>query len=618
MKWYELKGTGFAMLSSEERDQILREFSSMLSTLGRGVLLVSTGEEDYSYAGYSFRVRNTRFFLATDSRVSFFGANEVPEEAIKRLRPGVLEEKPDHLILEGGQLARMVSAYGFPSYLPEGFLYSIFPLAREIIFMWKLIPRSRALGMISRARLRKVSQAARGSMEHSREAEELEEMGARVASGEELAEFYIFFTVVGGSRGELDEATRALRDMLKSYLIESDVPLFIQKPLYMLSPCRAGFLPLANCLTKRIADTRSLQAIYMLIDEEMRDPEGIFLGVSGSGSPVIFDPYARQNYNIVILGESGSGKSMTAKLIVKRLRERLGSVGTVIIDPESEYVKVDSYLGIQGLRVEEGENLGLDPIKLMQGGALEFSQVADLLTDLYAIPQSLEGLLRKELFTKGYDVNDLEEFVSSLKSEELRKYLEGATSPPDIYVYRGMPPRLSRAIAFGMRGIRSRRLKIMISALVAAYSYKHVLEAEEKSILLVDEAWLFTNTPSVMDLLENIARRGRKKGLIFIYVSQRTEDIASTPQGRSILEQAATTILLRQERTAWKPLKEIYRLTDEELEALVSAEKGEGIMKSGGKRLSIKILPTPEELEIFSTTPTLVERIKGAEGAVNE
>ena len=94
--------------------------------------------------------------------------------------------------------------------------------------------------------------------------------------------------------------------------------------------------------------------------------------------------------------------------------------------------------------------------------------------------------------------------------------------------------------------------------------------------MLVDEAWLFNETPSIMDLLENIARRGRKRGLVLLYISQRPQDIASSPQGRALLEQSATTILMRQERTAWDVMRSIYRLDDTEIEGLVNAETGGG------------------------------------------
>jgi type IV secretory pathway VirB4 component len=151
--------------------------------------------------------------------------------------------------------------------------------------------------------------------------------------------------------------------------------------------------------------------------------------------------------------------------------------------------------------------------------------------------------------------------------------------------------------------VRSRRLKVLISALISAYAYSTLLTKVSRSVLFVDEAWMFMETPSIVGLFESVARRGRKHGVGFIYITQRAEDLARTPQGRTILEQSATVLLLRQEPEGRDAVRQIYRLSDAEAELLVAAPVGSGILKSGRRRLRVSILPTPEELEAFSTTP---------------
>jgi DNA helicase HerA-like ATPase len=105
-------------------------------------------------------------------------------------------------------------------------------------------------------------------------------------------------------------------------------------------------------------------------------------------------------------------------------------------------------------------------------------------------------------------------------------------------------------------------------------------------------------------LFENLARRGRKHGVAFLYITQRAEDLARTPQGRTILEQSATVLLLRQEPQGRDACKEVYKLSDAEAEYLVNAPVGSGILKAGRKRITIQVLPTEEELKAFSTTTT--------------
>jgi type IV secretion system protein VirB4 len=85
-------------------------------------------------------------------------------------------------------------------------------------------------------------------------------------------------------------------------------------------------------------------------------------------------------------------------------------------------------------------------------------------------------------------------------------------------------------------------------------------------------------------------------------VTQRAEDLARTPQGRTILEQSATVLLLSQEPEGRDACKEMYKLSDSEAEYLVNAPVGSGVLKAGRKRITIQVLPTEEELVVFSTS----------------
>ena len=87
-------------------------------------------------------------------------------------------------------------------------------------------------------------------------------------------------------------------------------------------------------------------------------------------------------------------------------------------------------------------------------------------------------------------------------------------------------------------------------------------------------------TPSIVSLFENLARRGRKQGAAFLYVTQRAENLARIPQERTILEQSVTVFLLSQEPEGRDACKEIYKLIDSEAEYQVNAPVGSGILKA--------------------------------------
>jgi type IV secretion system protein VirB4 len=591
--WLRLEGVSFTILPFEERDNVLRDYAGLLSSVKRGVLLARRVDYEYKYSDYSFSVSDTAFYLKAPagSQVVYF--NPRPEEP---MRPRVKRlVNPATLELEDNTYARVLVAYGFPAGLPEGLLYTLYTEVSEVALVFREVDKVKAVRMVETARRRRLTSSSQGVTE-AHEATALEELASRVLSGSSLFEFYLYFIIKDRDPKALNARSNTLKSLLKGYGVDLDAPP-LQRELYNLETCLG-----VMCVEKHYADSESLKPLFPLISEELHDENGVFLGVSGTGSPVLLDVWSKPNLNFVIVGVTGSGKSMTAKVYLKRLREVDNKILYVGVDPESEYTRVAGLLGAQAVEIHENQRLGLDPIKLLRSGALELGQVADIVSEVYGVPENLHGVLRRELFMNSDFADSFVEFASSVKDSELSKYLQGATVPPDSLVYEGEPPPLAGSVVFGLKNVRSKRLKILISALISAYAYNTLLSKARRSVFFVNEAWLFMETPSIVSLFENLARRGRKHGVAFLYITQRAEDLARTPQGRTILEQSATVLLLRQEPEGRDACKEIYKLSDSEAEYLVNAPVGSGILKAGRKRITVQVLPTEDELKAFSTS----------------
>lgn len=98
---------------------------------------------------------------------------------------------------------------------------------------------------------------------------------------------------------------------------------------------------------ERVLPASSVANLYPFNFSGKTDPQGMYIGRDKFGSNVLvdFDRRAedKTTSNILILGNSGQGKSYLLKLILTNIRESGKSV--ICLDPESEYEEICSNLG---------------------------------------------------------------------------------------------------------------------------------------------------------------------------------------------------------------------------------------------------------------------------------
>jgi type IV secretory pathway VirB4 component len=135
--------------------------------------------------------------------------------------------------------------------------------------------------------------------------------------------------------------------------------------------------------------------------------------------------------------------------------------------------------------------------------------------------------------------------------------------------------------------------------------WKKILEKPLRTpkILLIDEGWMLFKMPSAGKFLDSIARIGRKLNVIFLFVTQRPEDIIDNEYGRGIADNAGTKILLQNTEQASQKIAKAMSLSPQEADMLKTFSRGEALFLTKDYRLRIQITPSREELKIFSTTP---------------
>ena len=181
---------------------------------------------------------------------------------------------------------------------------------------------------------------------------EAEELRDAIAAGfNKLFDSSIIATIFAYSMDELDRYTELLSNEMSKNLIDIKPAWAIQDEAF-----RSNMPYSDNILTKsHTFDRRAMSTVFPFFNSEVGHENGIPLGFNKqTGLPILYDNFSStlNNYNMVIFGKSGAGKSVTIKTITARSAVLMG-IESLALDAEGEYGIVAEALG--------GVNVTLSP-----------------------------------------------------------------------------------------------------------------------------------------------------------------------------------------------------------------------------------------------------------------
>jgi type IV secretory pathway VirB4 component len=130
--------------------------------------------------------------------------------------------------------------------------------------------------------------------------------------------------------------------------------------------------------------------------------------------------------------------------------------------------------------------------------------------------------------------------------------------------------------------------------------------------LIVDEAATLLSHTEGGAFLANLARRARKHYLGVVTLSQQLQDFTGCEHGETVLQNAAMVLLLKQKAESIGAIDARFRLTADEHQLLLGADKGEGLLLLSGRRLGsmripLQIVASPAEYRLATTNPRDLE-----------
>jgi len=450
---------------------------------------------------------------------------------------------------------------------------------------------------------------------------------AQLAKGaERFFQFALYITIPEETIEELNRISKEIESTLGSLLIVSKHATLSQEEGFKST------LPMAfdKLDITRNMDTTSLATTFPFTTAALTANEGILYGVNEhDGSLVIFDRFTLENYNSVVFGKSGGGKSFLVKL--ETMRQMLFGTEMLVIDPEGEYKEISKNLGgdliefsfnspvkinpfdLSGV-VEEGENeLGLKILSLhglMRVIMGQLTPEEDAILDRALVLTYKQKGITPDPATQRNEpplIEDLyktllgmEEKPAKLLADRLEKFVKGSLA--GIFNQQSNINLKNQLTVFNIKELEA-ELRPIVMYIILDFIWTKVKRSVKKRILVVDEAWYMMKHQDSANFLYGLAKRARKYYLGVTTITQDVEDFIATDQGKAIINNSSLQILLKQSPAAIDRLTQIFYLSGGEKHYLLSANVGEGLFFAGSSHVAMQIIASPEEYHLATSKP---------------
>lgn len=412
----------------------------------------------------------------------------------------------------------------------------------------------------------------------------------------------------------------------------------------------APFFTIQKDLTeyfKRNILTSSFTGGFLFNTNTFIDKEGYCFGINQNGGIIIFNiwkkDYDRTNSNMVIVGSSGSGKSLATKHIIYN---ELPRTKLLIIDPEAEYTYLAKNL--KGKIIEcGGSNSGytLNPLQVrinkddeenLNALAIHFQFLHTFfeilfpsLTDIEfsILDRVLEELYLKFNITTNTDISRLENTEFPLL-EDLYYLLENKNKAEYKPEYEKLLS-LIRPIAIGQASsLWNGYTDITVDTGLTIFNTKNMQEfqiqykraqyynimsyaweiisknKDEFDCLIADECHVLVdpNIPQTLEYVRNISKRARKYNSSIIVITQSIEDFLNEKiklYGQSLLANSTYKLFFKMDGQDLRDVVKVFSLSKKEEELIYNAKRGECLLSAGNRKIFVNVKVPHKELQII-------------------
>ncbi|MDP2665014.1 MAG: DUF87 domain-containing protein [bacterium] len=553
------------------------------------------------------------------------------------IAPASVRVAPEYLDMQG-RLTKSFFVFSYPRYLSAAWLAPVINLDVPLDISMFIHPVN--TNTVLRQLQRRVTEVQSELMEKEEKGmirdpelqtafQDLEALRDKLQTAQErMFRFGLYLTVYGETQGELRQIETMLRSIFESRL------LYIKPALYQQKEGFNSCVPYGKDMLQvhTSMNTEPLSSTFPFVSFDLSSNEGILYGINQhNNSLILFDRFSLENANEVIFAKSGSGKSYFVK--VQILRYLMTGVDVIVLDPENEYKNLSQAVGGSFFDISLGSENHINPfdlpepredekpedvlrsnvinlvglMRIMLGGLSpeEDALMDRALTETYAAKDITVTSDPTDWKVKTPLMQDLQQVLETMEGADslvrrLRKFTQGTYSnffnkPTDIDMN-------NQFVAFGIRDMEE-GLRPMAMYVVMRYIWNKVRSELKKRILVVDEAWWIMQSDDGASFLYGIAKRARKYYLGVTTITQDVGDFLKSEYGRPIITNSSIQLLMKQSPATIDVVKKSFNLTTEEKSLLLETAVGEGVFFAGQKHVAIRVVASPTEHEIVTTSP---------------
>lgn len=475
---------------------------------------------------------------------------------------------------------------------------------------------------------------------------------------EPLLHCAVYLEMTADSMGYLRQLqTDVLTELVRCKLNVDKLLLRQKQGFYCASP--VGYNALGREF-ERVLPAGSVANLYPFNYSGKTDPNGFYIGKDKYGSNIAVDFDRRDSdktsANILILGNSGQGKSYLMKLLICNLLEAGKSV--VSLDAEHELEELCGKLGGCFVDLMAGEKRinvlevrcwnedtdmetdesapeafhkstllarhisflkdffraykdfsdpQLDTIEIMlsalykKWGISEETDFRQLKPGDYPVLSDLYALINNELVnyrnSSLYTRELLQEVLLGLHSLCVgadAPFFNGHTNISD-----------DRFLVFGVGGVltAAKSLRNALLFNVLAYMSDRLLTAGN-TVAALDELYLWLSNPVAIEYIRNCLKRVRKRDSALMMASQNLEDFDQ----EGVREMTKPLFAIPPHQFLFNPgsigkrfYMDMLQLDETEFELIQHARRGECLFKCGAERYHLKVKAPPHKAALFGT-----------------